>query len=96
MADKRPDLVSRAVGGVATFAAGFVTRKVMTVAWKRIMGKEPPEHPEDPEVALVEALGWATAIGVAMSTARLLATRAATRRFQSAPAGREEQGEDKD
>ena len=84
MAEKRADLVSRAAGGLATFAAGFVTRKVMTVAWKRIVGKEPPEHPEDPRVSLVEALTWATTMGVAMSAARLLATRATTKRFQSA------------
>ncbi|HEY2443788.1 MAG TPA: DUF4235 domain-containing protein [Streptosporangiaceae bacterium] len=89
MAEKRADLVGRAVGGIATFVAGFVARKVMTLAWKRIMGKEPPEHPEDPEVALVEALGWATLIGLAMSTAKLLATRAATKRFSS-PAGEEQ------
>jgi hypothetical protein len=86
MADKRGNFGSRAVGGVAALAAGFATRKAMTLAWKRITGKEPPEHPEDPEVRLAEAVGWAAMMGVAMATARLLATRMATRRMHSAPA----------
>jgi hypothetical protein len=81
MADKPGGFGSRAVGGLAAVAAGFATRKALTVAWKRITGKEPPEHPEDPEVRLAEALGWAAMMGVAMSTARLLATRVATRRI---------------
>jgi hypothetical protein len=86
MADKPGNFGSRAVGGAAAVAAGFATRKVMTLAWKRITGKEPPEHPEDPEVRLAEAVGWAAVTAVAMSTARLLATRMATRRMHSSPA----------
>ncbi|HLX48887.1 MAG TPA: DUF4235 domain-containing protein [Streptosporangiaceae bacterium] len=82
MADKRGDFASRAIGGIAAAAAGFVTRKVMSRAWKRITGKEPPEHPEDPEVALGEAIGWAVTMGVAMATARLLATRLTAKRMQ--------------
>lgn len=82
MADKRGDFVSRAAGGIAAAAAGFVTRKLMSRVWKQITGKEPPAHPEDPEVALGEAIGWAVAMGVAMSTARLLATRLAAKRMQ--------------
>lgn len=85
MADKRGDIGSRAIGGLAAIVAGFATRKLMAVAWKRLMGKEPPEHPEDPQVALAEAVGWAAAMGVAMSTARLLATRVATKRFGPPP-----------
>lgn len=83
MADKKGDIGSRAIGGLAAAGAGFATRKVMSLTWKRITGKEPPQHPEDPQVRLGEALGWATAMAVAMSTARLLATRAATKRFSS-------------
>jgi hypothetical protein len=82
MADKRGDLASRAIGGIAGAGAGFVTRKVMTTAWKRITGKEPPANPEDPDVALAEAISWAVVMGVAMSTARLLATRMANKRLR--------------
>jgi hypothetical protein len=83
MADKHGNFASRAIGGLAAVAAAFATRKVMTLAWKRITGKEPPQHPEDPEVALVEAVGWAAVMAVAMATARLLAIRLATRRLHS-------------
>lgn len=83
MADKRGDFATRAVGGVAGAGAGFVTRKAMSVAWKKVTGKEPPTHPEDPEVALAEAVTWAAVMAVAMSTARLIATRLATKRLQS-------------
>ncbi len=81
MADKRGDIGSRAVAGIAAIGAGFVTRKVVTLAWKKITGKEPPEHPENPDVGWAEAIGWAVVTGVAMSTARLLATRLAARRM---------------
>jgi hypothetical protein len=43
-------------------------------------GKKPPEHPEDPQVGLGEALLWGVVLGVGVSTARLLATRATTGR----------------
>jgi hypothetical protein len=86
MADKRGDFGSRAVGGLAAVVAGFATRKAMTAAWKKITGKEPPEHPEDPEVALAEAVGWAAMMGVAMATARMLATRLATKRLHGSSA----------
>ena len=80
MSGKRGDLVSRAVSAAAGAAAGFVARKVISLAWKKITGKEPPEHPEDPQVALGEAMAWALLVGAAGGTARLLATRATSRR----------------
>jgi Protein of unknown function (DUF4235) len=84
MAGKRGDFGSRAVSGIAGAAAAFVARKVMTFAWTRITGKEPPEHPEDPQVALREALGWALITGAGVGTARMLASRAAGRRTAGA------------
>jgi hypothetical protein len=83
MADKGGDTGTRVVATLAAFAATFVTRKVITTAWKRITGKEPPSNPEDPDIDLLEAVGWAAFMGVAVGTARLLATRAATRRLRS-------------
>jgi hypothetical protein len=44
-------------------------------------------HPEDPEVGLKEALGWAVVTGVAMEAARLLATRAAARQVRAHQGG---------
>lgn len=81
MADKG-DLGWRLLAGAAAFGAGFVARKAITIGWKQIIGKEPPSNPESPDVALVEAIGWAVVTGVGMEVARLLATRAAAKRWQ--------------
>jgi Protein of unknown function (DUF4235) len=83
VADKRRDIGTRVVSGLAAMAAAFVMRKLITAVWTKATGKEPPTHPEDPQVALSEALGWAVITGVGAEAARLLATRAATRRVQA-------------
>ena len=62
-------------------AAAFLARKLMTKAWTRVTGSEPPSHPEDPQVGLGEALAWAILTGVSVEAARLIATRAMTRKF---------------
>jgi Protein of unknown function (DUF4235) len=69
-------LVSALVGAGAAFAA----RKLLSFGWKKITGKEPPEHPENPEVALREALIWGVLVGAGVHTARMLATRATMQR----------------
>ena len=76
------NFASRMSGTLAAMAAAFVARKLIKVAWTRVTGKEPPTHPEDPQVALGEALGWAVITGVSVEAARLLATRVAARRFR--------------
>jgi len=75
MADKPGTSGSRAIATLAALGAAFITRKAVTTTWTKLTGKEPPENPEDPEVGWVEALGWAAMMGVAVSIARLLATR---------------------
>jgi len=67
---------SALVGAGAAFAA----RKLLSFAWTKITGKEPPEHPEDPQVALREALIWGILLGAGVHTARMLATRATMHR----------------
>jgi len=69
---------NKAVTALVGFGAAFVARKVIQFAWKKITGKEPPE-PEDPQVALTEALAWAIAMAVGVQVARMLAVRAATK-----------------
>ena len=89
MADKKverkADLGTKVVSAVAAMAAAFVARKLITFAWTKATGKEPPTHPEDPQVALTEALGWSVLTGITVEAARLLATRAAARRTHSGP-----------
>ena len=85
MADKKADLSTRVVSGIAAMIAAFLARKVVTFVWTKLTGKEPPAHPEDPEVGLTEALGWSVLTGVTVGAAKLLATRAAARRTHSGP-----------
>jgi Protein of unknown function (DUF4235) len=85
MADRKVDLGTRITSAVAAMAAAFIARKLITFAWTKATGKEPPTHPEDPQVALTEALGWSVLTGITVEAARLLATRAAARRTYSGP-----------
>jgi hypothetical protein len=78
MSDKRAG-GSRVLTGVVGFAAAFVARKLIQFAWKKITGREPPE-PDDPQVALGEAVAWALLTSVTVQLARMLATRATSRR----------------
>ena len=70
----------------AAFAAAWIARKALTFGWTKITGKEPPSD-GDPDVGWAEALGWAVVIGVGLQAARMLATRAVTRKMRHAPAG---------
>jgi Protein of unknown function (DUF4235) len=83
MPANRADMGSRAVNAVAGMAAAFVVRKALSLAWTKIMGKEPPESPEDPQVALSEAIIWGVLVGAGVGTARMLATRVITQRAQA-------------
>ena len=85
MADKKADLGTRIVSALAAMIATFLARRVVTFAWTKFTGKEPPTHPEDPDVALSEALGWSMLTGLIVGAAKLLATRAAARRARSGP-----------
>ena len=84
-ADRKVDLGTKIISAVAAMAAAFVARKLITFAWTKATGKEPPTHPEDPQVALTEALSWSVLTGIGVEAARLLATRAAARRTDSGP-----------
>jgi Protein of unknown function (DUF4235) len=81
MADKKQvDFNTRVFNTVTTMAASFVARKVVTFAWTKATGKEPPTNPEDPGVALVEALTWSVLTGVVVAAMRILAVRAVSSR----------------
>jgi hypothetical protein len=83
--ERKVDIGTKIVSAVAAMAAAFIARKLITIAWTKAVGKEPPTHPEDPRVALSEALGWSVLTGISVEAARLLATRAAARRTYSGP-----------
>ena len=82
---QKDDIGWRVMAAGAAFGAGFVARRAITFAWKKATGKEPPTSPESPETHIAEALAWAVVMGVGMEVARLLATRAAAKRWAKGP-----------
>jgi Protein of unknown function (DUF4235) len=81
MADKdKEDVRTRIMYGAVTVSAVFVARKLLMFAWTRATGKKPPTNPEDPQVALAEALGWSVLVGITVSAVRVLAIRAVSRK----------------
>lgn len=81
-------------GGVSAVAAGMAARKLITLTWRTITGKEPPANPASGGTTWAEALGWAALSGVAMGVARVVATRKAAETWRRAsgslPPGLEE------
>ncbi len=84
MADKdKEDIGTRILHGLTTMSAAFVARKLLMFAWTKATGKEPPTNPEDPRVALAEALSWAALVGITVAMVRVLAIRAVSRKTLS-------------
>lgn len=61
----------------ASVGAAMATRKLVTTTWRATTGKAPPANPADPDVAMREAVLWASFSGVMVALARMLATRKA-------------------
>jgi hypothetical protein len=68
--------------GAATGA--FVARKLMSVIWKAVTGRTPPDKPESLDVDLAEAVAWAVVSGAAVGVARVLAQRRVTATWHKA------------
>ena len=80
MADKdKDDFSTRVVHGLATMSTAFLARKALMLAWTKVTGKEPPTNPEDPRVALPEAIGWSVLVGITVAIVRVLTIRAVAR-----------------
>jgi Protein of unknown function (DUF4235) len=81
MADnEKEDIGTRVVNGLTTMAAAFVARKLLTAVWTRATGKKPPTNPEDPQVALAEALSWSILVGITVAAVRVIAIRIVSRK----------------
>ncbi|GII54500.1 hypothetical protein Pth03_28890 [Planotetraspora thailandica] len=81
--EDKPDIQWRIVGGLVGLAVGFASRKVLSYAWEKSTGKKPPANVDSPEISLREALAYAVVMGLGMEVARIIATRAAAKRYRS-------------
>jgi hypothetical protein len=79
MSKKSGGSSSRLVGTLATTGAVMLARKVVTLAWTRTTGKQPPTDPADPAVSVLQALSWAVIAGITVEAARVFATRVTAR-----------------
>ena len=71
----------------AALGTAAVTKKGLTTTWKAATGKNPPANPADPDVAIWEAVLWATVSG-SVSAPTLAKARACSRGFCSPPLDR--------
>ena len=55
--------------------AGKLARSAVDKIWEKTRGGEPPRNPAVPGTNWGEAIAWAVVSGVALSLARLLATK---------------------
>lgn len=70
-------IVWKVLGLGSAIMAGIAARKVLTTAWRKGTGVDPPLNPESPDTDWPEALAWATVSGAVVGIARLLARRKA-------------------
>jgi hypothetical protein len=84
-ADKseKPDLQWRIIGGLVGLAVGFASKKVLSYAWEKATGRKPPASADALDIGLGEALAYAVVMGLGMEAARIVATRAAAKKWQS-------------
>jgi hypothetical protein len=83
----------KGAGALSGAASGGLTRTAMKKGWQKWKGSDPPTNPAAPSTKWSEALAWATACGVAIAVARLVAQRGAAEAWKKAtgsyPAGLE-------
>ncbi|WP_043614134.1 DUF4235 domain-containing protein [Nonomuraea candida] len=83
MAEDKPDIAWRVVGGLVGLVTAWAARKALGFAWKKATGKEPPIDTESPEVSMGEAIGYAVVMGVGMSVAQIVVNRTAKKRYDA-------------
>jgi Protein of unknown function (DUF4235) len=81
--DGRVNQMLRHAVGMGAAAVAF---KGLQVLWKQVTGKEPPLGPDDQEAPLGRAIAWTLVMGAAVTTARMIAMRFASRLL---PAGQQ-------
>jgi|HubBroStandDraft_1064217.scaffolds.fasta_scaffold06472_3 hypothetical protein len=82
MPGKGANFGSKTINALAAAAAAFIVRKAISLVWTKATGRQPPDAPEDPQVAVGEAVAWAAVVGVGVGVARVLAIRLASRQMQ--------------
>ncbi|MFC5829010.1 DUF4235 domain-containing protein [Nonomuraea insulae] len=83
MAEDKPDIAWRVIGGLVGLVTAWGARKILGYAWQKTTGKEPPLDTDSPEVSMGEAIGYAVVMGVGMSVAQIVVNRTAKKRYDA-------------
>ncbi|MFC4113447.1 DUF4235 domain-containing protein [Nonomuraea zeae] len=83
MAEDKPDIAWRVIGGLVGLVTAWGARKLLGFVWVKATGKEPPLDPDSPEVGMGEAIGYAVLMGVGMSVAQIVVNRTAKKRYDA-------------
>ncbi|MER6511161.1 DUF4235 domain-containing protein [Nonomuraea sp. NPDC048881] len=83
MAEDKPDIAWRVIGGLVGMATAWGMRKLLGFVWVKATGKEPPLDDDSPEVSMGEAIGYAILTGVGMSVAQIVVNRTAKKRYDA-------------
>ena len=67
---------------VSALLGAALAKKALDTGWKAATGKNPPENPADPDVAMGEAVAWAVVSGTFVALARMLAQRRAANYYR--------------
>jgi hypothetical protein len=83
MAEEKPDIAWRVIGGLMGLVTAWAAKKVLGFVWVKATGKEPPIDTDSPEVSLGEAIGYAVVMGVGMQVAQIVVHRTARKRYDA-------------
>ena len=64
-------------GRVSTVVAGLAALRAVNLGWRVVTGRKAPATPENPDVAMAEAIVWAVVSGAAAQLAKIVVTRKA-------------------
>ena len=64
-------------GRLSTVVAGVAALRAVNLGWRVVTGRKAPATPENPDVAMVEAIVWAVVSGAAAQLTKIIVTRKA-------------------
>ena len=64
-------------GRVSSVVAGLAALRAVNLGWRVVTGRKAPATPENPDVAMAEAIVWAVVSGAAAQLAKIVVTRKA-------------------
>jgi hypothetical protein len=84
MAQTKKRFVWKAISAGSAALAVVITQRVMTMAWRLLRRRPPPQGPADRKVTWGAALTWAVSMGIGIAVSRLIAVRLSAKAWEAA------------